>query len=35
MAGERGLEITWTNDLTYQEASDMITTFKTLPKVKK
>lgn len=35
MANERGLEITWTNDLTYQEASDMITTFKTLPKVKK
>ena len=35
MAEERGLEITWTDDLSYQEASDMITAFKALPKVKK
>ena len=35
MAHERGLEITWTDDLSYQEASDMITAFKALPKVKK
>lgn len=35
MAKERGLEITWTDDLSYQEASEMMTAFKALPKVKK